>query len=240
RLDTGRRLLLWCGQRTRPVDRARHRDRARRPGHPGVMAGSRHEGADMATGPIDGSRRRDRLADPPSARAVNTSGLECVLLLAKCQDPGGAAVVKRWFTHLPGAIVLTAFALSAAAYPTSAAAGFGSISGRGPAAVHESGNPASLAPGTITTIGGGVGGPGPATTVAIGDPCALTYSGGTLYAGDQGGVLASGAVRAISVKTGLLTTPVGSSGLSGFTRDGGPAAGKVGWPCGVAVDRWRH
>ena len=148
-------------------------------------------------------------------------------------------MVERWFTRMPGAIVLTVLALSAAAFPTGAAA-LGSVGAPGSAGLHETGIPAALAPGTITTIGGGVGGPGPATAVGLGQPCALTYSGGTLYVGDLGGVLASGAVRAISLRTGRLTTPVGSSGLLGFTRDGGLATGKAGWPCGIAVDRWHN
>src|SRR5215469_886792 len=102
--------------------------------------------------------------------------------ISEMPGAGRAVVGKRWFTRPPGTIVLTVFALSAAACPTGAAA-LGSVSGPGSAAVRATGSPASLAPGTITTIGGGVGGPGPATTVGIGDPCALTYSGGTLYAG---------------------------------------------------------
>jgi hypothetical protein len=47
-------------QRARPVDRPGDRRRPRRPGDPGILAGTRHPGADLATGPhpiLTGSRR---------------------------------------------------------------------------------------------------------------------------------------------------------------------------------------
>src|SRR5260370_31690759 len=71
----------------------------------------------------------------------------------------------------------------------------------------------------IRTIAGGVGGPGPARTVSIAQPCGVTSSGKTLLVGTADGV-----VRAVSARTGWLTTPAGV-GISAvpsptFTADG--------------------
>jgi NHL repeat-containing protein len=141
-------------------------------------------------------------------------------------------VFDRVLTARTGAATMVAVALT-----TALAIGFGEVARQATAA--EVSQAKGLAPGTITTIGGGVGGPGPGTSVSVGDPCALTYSGGILYAGDQGGVLPGGVVRAISVRTGHLSTPIGT-GFEGFTRDGGLGTGNSGWDCGLAVDRWHN
>ncbi len=93
----------------------------------------------------------------------------------------------------------------------------------------------SAAPGTISTIAGGVGGPAPARTVAFANgPTGLAYAGGHLYVTDA-------YVRAISMRTGGLTTPVGAYSLPslGFphipVRDGHPAVDANTSPDGVDV-----
>ncbi len=91
----------------------------------------------------------------------------------------------------------------------------------------------------IQTVAGGPGGPGPAATLRIG-ACALTFASGHLFLADGGGL-----VRAISLRTGWLTTVAGTTGLvspaSGIvppTPAGTPATqASLGYDCGVAVDR---
>ncbi|HEX9034972.1 MAG TPA: hypothetical protein VF834_24275, partial [Streptosporangiaceae bacterium] len=110
-----------------------------------------------------------------------------------------------------------------------------------PSAAHAPGLIAGpVAPGTITTIAGGVGGPGPATRVSL-RPCAMTSSGGDLYVADnvnQNGYL-SATIRAISGRTGWLTTPAGNGVAEAVVPPGTPArAAALAGTCGLAFDRW--
>lgn len=93
---------------------------------------------------------------------------------------------------------------------------------------------AALVPGaTISTVAGGVGGPGPATGVSVAPcgvqnsktPCGMTFAGGQLYLTDLGengenSARSGDVIRAVSLATGTLTTPVGD-GLSVFGGDPG-------------------
>jgi hypothetical protein len=136
-----------------------------------------------------------------------------------------------------------------------ALAGAAALAGPGPAARAESrAAQAAGAPGTITTVVGGVGGPGPAASVSVAPcgtadvaaQCGMTFAGGRLYLTDIGedGVFptrAGDVIRAISLRTGELTTPAGSGipeppGSPGV-GDGGPAAGaEFLSPSDIAVD----
>jgi hypothetical protein len=140
-----------------------------------------------------------------------------------------------------------------------ALAGAATLAGPGTAAQAESRTAASRtiedagAPGTITTVAGGVGGPGPATSVSVAPcgtadearQCGMTFAGGRLYLTDIGEdavfpTRAGDVIRAISLRTGELTTPAGS-GIpapdSSGVGDGGPAAGAEFLnPSDIAVD----
>ena len=89
---------------------------------------------------------------------------------------------------------------------------------------------ASSAPWRIETAAGGPGGPGPATGIHIGSPCAVSFAGGQLYVG-------AGLIRSVSIRTGRLTTPVGTVDLIAPGPSGSPAAGtELSWTCGLTVD----
>src|SRR6266702_4308169 len=92
--------------------------------------------------------------------------------------------------------------------------------------------------GTVSTIAGGVGGPAPARRVSVNlcglalarDGCGVSFAGGHVYFTDleTAGISVGrddngGLVRAVSLRTGRLTTPVGV-GQQGLAGDGGPAA----------------
>ncbi len=96
-----------------------------------------------------------------------------------------------------------------------------------PAAPHGAAGPA----GVISTVVGGAGGPARGTSVAVGDPCGVTYAGGHLYATDQ-------VVRAVSTRTGWLSTPAGDTTQTiGPLGDGRPAVAASVESCGTpAVD----
>jgi hypothetical protein len=105
------------------------------------------------------------------------------------------------------------------------------------------GGPATASPAgwRIETAAGGPGGPGPAGRVNIGSPCAVSFAGSRLYVGagyDLGsGNLGTGLIRSVSIRTGRLTTPVGTVGLTTPLPSGSPAAGaRLNWPCGLTVD----
>ena len=69
--------------------------------------------------------------------------------------------------------------------------------------------------------GRGPGGPGPASKVNIGAPCAVTFAGSQLYMG-------AGLIRSVSIRTGRLTTPVGTvDRTTGSPTDSGPPAPDV-------------
>src|SRR5258708_8455807 len=106
---------------------------------------------------------------------------------------------------------------SAAARPValvaSLALGVGVLSGVARASAFAS----SAVPGTIQTVAGGVGGPGPATGIYIGSPCAVSFMAGHLFAGQ-------GIIRAISIRTDMLSTPAGAESLGGPGPGRGPAA----------------
>src|SRR5262249_29689507 len=72
--------------------------------------------------------------------------------------------------------------------------------------------------GTITTVAGGVGGPALGSAVAIGYGCGVASAGGVTYIATQ----TDGLVRAVSERTGQLSTPAGV-GVLGSSGDGGPA-----------------
>jgi hypothetical protein len=85
-------------------------------------------------------------------------------------------------------------------------------------------------PWLIETVAGGPGGPGPASRVNIGEPCAVSFAGGQLYVG-------AGLIRSVSIRTGQLTTLVGTTDLTAPVPNGFPAAGAgLSWTCGLAVD----
>src|SRR6266571_2540690 len=92
--------------------------------------------------------------------------------------------------------------------------------------------------GTVSTIAGGVGGPASARRVSVNlcglalarDGCGVSFAGGHVYFTDleTAGISVGrddngGLVRAVSLRTGRLTTPVGV-GQQGLAGDGGPAA----------------
>src|SRR5215467_11294062 len=141
----------------------------------------------------------------------------------------GAVMITSRFTmgSAPAAVVVSLVVAAQLALGSAPALGAAR-----PVARRSSGN---AAPGTISTIAGGVGGPAPARTVAFLDgPTGLAYAGGHLYVTDA-------YVRAISMRTGRLTTAVGAYSLPtlGFShipvRDGHPAIDANTSPDGVAV-----
>ena len=90
------------------------------------------------------------------------------------------------------------------------------------------GGPAAT--GTISTAAGGVGGPDPGTKISLVQPCGVAYAAGQMYAAD------GGTVRAVSKRSGWLTTPAGT-GAARPLGDGGPAASaSLRGACGVVVD----
>ncbi|MGH3399555.1 MAG: hypothetical protein ACRDPO_33200, partial [Streptosporangiaceae bacterium] len=85
-------------------------------------------------------------------------------------------------------------------------------------------------PWRIQTAAGGPGGPGPASQVNIGSPCAVTFAGSQLYIG-------AGLIRSVSIRTGQLTTPVGTVDLTAPVPNGFRAASAdLSWTCGLTVD----
>ena len=102
------------------------------------------------------------------------------------------------------------------------------------------------AAGTISTIAGGVGGPGPARTISIAPcgldrerlSCGIGFSGGKLYfTSYAGGNLDGAVVRAVSIRTGRLTTPAGD-GRGDVSGDGGRATqAGIGGPRDVSADQ---
>jgi hypothetical protein len=87
----------------------------------------------------------------------------------------------------------------------------------------------------IGTVAGGPGGPGPGRSVYIGSPCAVSFAGSKLYVGARDAGV--GMIRSVSIRTGLLTTPVGTVGLPAPPPSGSPAAStELSWTCGLTVD----
>ena len=118
---------------------------------------------------------------------------------------------------------------------TAAAAALVLVTGVGSAAAGAASGPGAAGPWRITTLAGGVGGPGPASQIAGGE-CAVTFAGGYLYA--TGYSYAPSVIRRISMRTGALTTPVGSAFTApGAAADGTPAArASIARSCGVTTD----
>ncbi|HEX3493071.1 MAG TPA: hypothetical protein VHU92_27285 [Streptosporangiaceae bacterium] len=98
-------------------------------------------------------------------------------------------------------------------------------------AVGQAGTAATTAaaPWRIEATAGGPGGPGPAGSVNIGAPCAVTFAGTQLY-------VDAGLIRSVSIRTGRLTTPVGSVDLTSGGNGSPAAIAHVAWPCGLTVD----
>ena len=98
-------------------------------------------------------------------------------------------------------------------------------------AVGQAGTAATAASGPwrIEATAGGPGGPGPAGSVNIGTPCAVTFAGTQLY-------VDAGLIRSVSIRTGRLTTPVGTVDRA-TGGNGSPATtASVAWPCGLTTD----
>src|SRR5215831_412403 len=139
-----------------------------------------------------------------------------------------------------------------AAVAVVAAAALASLtsSARAAAGADRAAGPAADA-GTVSTIAGGVGGPAPARRVSVNlcglrsitDGCGVSFARGHLYFTDleTAGIAFGrdpngGLIRAVSLRTGRLTTPVGV-GQQGTAGDGGPAAkAQTGQLVDVAVD----
>jgi hypothetical protein len=82
----------------------------------------------------------------------------------------------------------------------------------------------------IETVAGGPGGPGPASAVNIGSPCAVAFSGSQLYVG-------AGLIRSVSIRTGKLTTAVGTVDVPAPVPNGSLAtSANLSWTCGLTVD----
>jgi hypothetical protein len=119
---------------------------------------------------------------------------------------------------------------TAAVVATAGAAVLACLTGSAGAVVGAARAPGTAA-GIVSTIAGGVGGPAPARKVSIGlcglvavtSGCGVSFAGGHLYFTDLSAGNGGGLVRAVSLRTGRLTTPVGS-GQWGLGGDGGPAA----------------
>ena len=100
----------------------------------------------------------------------------------------------------------------------------------GPASATGAGASAASGPWRIETAAGGTGGPGPARGINIGSPCAVNFAGGQLDIG-------AGLIRSVSIRTGQLTTPVGTVDLASSVPSGFPAtSAALSWTCGLATD----
>ncbi len=90
----------------------------------------------------------------------------------------------------------------------------------------------------FTVVGNGIpafsGDGGPATQASINTPSGLTMDGaGNIFFADTN----SNAVRRVDAVSGVITTVAGTSGVEGYTGDGGAAtAGKLSLPQGLAFD----
>jgi len=98
-------------------------------------------------------------------------------------------------------------------------------------AVGQAGTAATTAAGPwrIEATAGGPGGPGPAGSVNIGAPCAVTFAGTQLY-------VDANLIRSVSIRTGRLTTPVGTVDRTSGGNGSRAAIANVAWPCGLTVD----
>src|SRR5688500_8664473 len=90
--------------------------------------------------------------------------------------------------------------------------------------------------GTITTVAGGhpagfAGDGGPATAARLNEPRSIAVRGSTLYIADS----INDRVRAVDLRSGIISTLVGT-GAASFGGDGGPAVeAKINEPRGIAL-----